>query len=125
MPRNLCTFRISPFLRAFRYYIKDITITLFHILSVSSFVLAFFFLTVSHVLFLKLSLKYSKELLNLKSNIQGPKVTPSMFVVRRDATRTCVAMDVYPYAFLKVLQSFVCEWSDSPISRFIPGRPNH
>ena len=96
-------------------------------LSVSSFVVAFFFLAVSHVLFLKVSLKYSKELLTLKGNIQGPtvKVTPSMLVVRRDATRMCVAMDAYPYAFLKVLQSFVCEWSDSPISRFIPGRPNH
>ena len=42
--------------------------------SVSSFVVTFLFLVISHVLFQKVSLKYRKELLNLENNIQSPKV---------------------------------------------------
>jgi len=61
-----------------------------YLFRVSSLVVTFRFLAISHVLFQKISLKSGKGLLNLKSNIQRlkVKVTPSLFVSRRDAART-------------------------------------
>ena len=80
MPRNLCTFLLSPFLHAFQYYIKHIFFIFF---SVSPFVVTFPFLANSRVLFQKVSLKCSKGFLNLKNDIQRPKVkvTPSLVVL--------------------------------------------